>query len=140
MTTDLSHSRAPIRLACALLAAAVLFPAAASAQTKTNAAPAVEGSYALHAAGNAVNFDGLDNGDGWNLASDLALLVDDGCDDLDRDGVTDCAGDCDDGDSGVYPGAPEHCDGVDESLASELDACFEGAARERYLDVTMISL
>ena len=50
MTTDLSRSRARDFLACAVLAAAVLFPAAASAQTKTNAAPAVEGTWRVDAA------------------------------------------------------------------------------------------
>lgn len=84
-------------------------------------APSTEGSYALSAAGNAVNHDGNDTGDGWNLASDLAIRVDDGCDDLDSDGVTTCDGDCDDGVSTIYPGATEHCDGVDEDCDGTID-------------------
>ncbi|MCK6531047.1 putative metal-binding motif-containing protein, partial [Myxococcota bacterium] len=35
------------------------------------------------------------------------------CPDADGDGVGACAGDCDDGDPAVWPGAPEECDGVD---------------------------
>jgi hypothetical protein len=34
--------------------------------------------------------------------------------DDDADGWTDADGDCDDADGGVYPGAPEDCDGVDQ--------------------------
>ncbi len=77
-------------------------------------APAAEGSYRISGAGNAVDDNGSETGDGWNLATDLTLVVDDGCDDLDVDGVTDCDGDCDDADAAVYPGAAEHCDGLDE--------------------------
>ena len=84
-------------------------------------APAVEGSYRISGAGNAVNNNGTETGDGWNLASDLTLVVDDGCDDLDGDGVTDCDGDCDDADSAVYPGAEEHCDGLDEDCDGVAD-------------------
>ncbi len=84
-------------------------------------APVVEGTYTLYAAGNAVNNNGGSDGDGWNLASNLTLLVDDGCNDLDADGVTDCAGDCDDTNASIYPGAPEHCDGVDEDCDGVVD-------------------
>lgn len=46
----------------------------------------------------------------------------DTCVDLDSDGVTDCAGDCDDGDPLTYPGAPEVCgDGVDNACGSDPD-------------------
>jgi hypothetical protein len=37
------------------------------------------------------------------------------CNDLDHDGVTRCAGDCNDNNPAVYPGAPEVCsDGIDQ--------------------------
>jgi len=50
MTTDLRHARAPMRLALAVLATAVLVPAAVTAQTKTSAASAVEGTWRVDAA------------------------------------------------------------------------------------------
>jgi hypothetical protein len=43
------------------------------------------------------------------------------CNDLDDDGITDCAGDCDDTNASVYPGAPEICgDGVTNDCLSRL--------------------
>lgn len=45
-----------------------------------------------------------------------------GCVDADADGVTDCAGDCDDADPFTYPGAVEVCgDGIDNSCGSSPD-------------------
>lgn len=43
-------------------------------------APTVNGTYALHAAGNAVNEDDEKSGDGWNLAEDLVFTVTGGTD------------------------------------------------------------
>jgi hypothetical protein len=47
------------------------------------------------------------------------------CTDGDFDGVTDCAGDCDDTDASIYPGAPEICgDGRDQDCdGSDLIDC-----------------
>ncbi|MEH6538401.1 MAG: HYR domain-containing protein, partial [Psychroserpens sp.] len=55
------------------------------------------------------------------LAQEICDGIDNNCDgttdegfDLDNDGVTVCAGDCDDTNASVFPGAPEiNCDGVD---------------------------
>ncbi|MCO4772676.1 MAG: hypothetical protein KDA24_21775 [Deltaproteobacteria bacterium] len=41
--------------------------------------------------------------------------------DQDGDGVTTCAGDCDDGDATVYPGASELVDGVDQDCDGTVD-------------------
>ncbi len=41
--------------------------------------------------------------------------------DGDGDGYTTADGDCDDDDAGVYPGADEHCDGVDNDCDDEID-------------------
>ena len=41
--------------------------------------------------------------------------------DADSDGVTSCAGDCDDGDPAVHPGADEVCDGVDDDCDGVVD-------------------
>ncbi len=45
--------------------------------------------------------------------------------DRDNDGVTPAAGDCDDGDPGVFPGAAEVCDGIDNDCSGSAD---DGAA------------
>ena len=60
--------------------------------------------------------DGVDNdGDG---------LIDEGFD-LDADGVTTCAGDCDDTNASVSPGQLELCDGLDNDCSGGVDEdCF----------------
>ena len=57
---------------------------------------------------------GTDGGmrtDGGMMMPDAPMPTDGGgmCADMDGDGSTDCAGDCDDGNALVYPGAPEVC-------------------------------
>ena len=81
-------------------------------------APATAGTYTLSGAGNAVNNNGANSGDEWNLAPDLVLTV---CTDDDGDGVTDCDGDCDDSDASAYPGNTEVCDGVDNDCNGSAD-------------------
>jgi hypothetical protein len=45
--------------------------------------------------------------------------------DSDGDGWTTCAGDCDDEDDTVYPGAPELCDGKDNDCDGDIDEGFD---------------
>ncbi|RLE21937.1 MAG: hypothetical protein DRJ50_08440, partial [Actinobacteria bacterium] len=55
----------------------------------------------------------------------VTTVLDDGlfriCDntDVDQDGVSECDGDCDDGNADIYPGAPEICDGVDNQCPGD---------------------
>jgi hypothetical protein len=81
----------------------------------------VEGSYLIEGSGNAVNGNGASSGDAWNMATDLTIVVDDGCIDNDEDGVGSCAGDCNDEEPSVYPGAVEVCDGLDNDCDSVVD-------------------
>ncbi len=83
-------------------------------------APTTEGTYTLRAAGNSVNANGGTSGDS-SATTTLTIVVDDGCDDLDADGVTDCAGDCDDTRASIRPGASETCDGVDQDCDGTID-------------------
>jgi len=59
------------------------------------------------------------------------------CRDGDADGVLDCAGDCNDNDIDVKPGAPEWCDGVDNDCDGEID---EDAPCDRVCDVPQVLL
>jgi MYXO-CTERM domain-containing protein len=87
-------------------------------------APAAEGTYTLSSAGLAGNHNHSESGDGWDLDTVL-ITVDDGCDDLDRDGYEACddglGADCDDGDASVRPGATETCDAVDQDCDGVVD-------------------
>jgi MYXO-CTERM domain-containing protein len=59
-------------------------------------------------------------------------LVDDGAFDKDGDGYTTCAGDCDDNDPAVHPGALEICDNKDNDCDGHIDgnstSCYTGPA------------
>lgn len=43
------------------------------------------------------------------------------CLDEDKDGVTDCEGDCNEDDGDVYPGAPEQCNAKDDDCDGQID-------------------
>ena len=59
------------------------------------------------------------------IDDDCDGVIDQGSDDADADGYTVPAGDCDDGDRSVYPGAPELEDGIDNDCDGTTD---EGTA------------
>jgi len=72
--------------------------------------------------------DGVDSdSDGWaSLASGGEDCNDDDpqwgqAQDIDEDGVTDCAGDCADTDAAIHPGAVEICDGRDNDCSGAAD-------------------
>lgn len=101
-------------------------------------APTAEGSYSLRGAGNAVDNDGSDRGDAWQKATNVTIIVDDGCDDLDADGFEVCddgsGTDCNDADDTVWPGAPEACDGIDHDCDGLTLENTSADATEWYLD------
>ena len=67
--------------------------------------------------------DGWDNdGDGLvDCADSDCPACPESCYDTDLDGVTTCENDCDDGNSSVYPGAAEACDGKDNNCDGVVD-------------------
>ena len=67
--------------------------------------------------GNTEVCDGQDN--------NCDLLIDEGMDDLDNDGVVFCI-DCDDMDQSAFPGNPEVCDGVDNDCNPSTDELVDG--------------
>jgi len=89
------------------------------------AADAVDGD------GADTNCDGTDgvdsDGDGWASQASGGQDCDDEdpervqAQDLDLDGITDCAGDCADLDADIYPGADEVCDGKDNDCSGSAD-------------------
>lgn len=54
--------------------------------------------------------------------------------DTDQDGITAAAGDCHDNNASVYPGAPEHCDGIDNNCDLKIDEYTAVDTRTWYLD------
>ncbi|MEK7283249.1 MAG: putative metal-binding motif-containing protein, partial [Acidobacteriota bacterium] len=64
-------------------------------------------------------------------AAEICNGLDDDCDgatdegfDVDQDGFTTCAGDCNDGAAAIHPGAPEVCNGADDNCNLLVDEGF----------------
>ncbi len=78
----------------------------------------------------------------WILTAALAvpcLAGQEGCPgaDADNDGWTTEAGDCNDADASIHPGAPEVCDGLDNDCDTRIDdiaECYAGQPPEIILD------
>ncbi len=98
-------------------------------------APTSEGTCTLRGAGNAVNRNSAATGDVWNLATSLELTVDDGCEDADSDGYSDCDGDCDDGNRNVNPGATERCNDIDDDCDGGVDEAGAAGETTWYMDL-----
>lgn len=56
------------------------------------------------------------------------------CEDADKDGVTDCDGDCNEADDTVYPGAAELCDGKDQDCDGVADDGLVDTDKDAYPD------
>ncbi len=71
--------------------------------------------------------------------NDCDGLVDNANFDQDKDGFTSCAGDCNDADPAIHPGAAEVCDNKDNDCDGTVDgtqtACYSGAANTRGLGI-----
>ncbi|GDX82107.1 hypothetical protein LBMAG42_39180 [Deltaproteobacteria bacterium] len=101
-------------------------------------APTTEGTYSLRGVGQSNNNNGSDSGDAWVKASNLSIIVDDGCEDVDADGYEVCddgsGTDCDDADAAVNPGEDELCNDVDDDCDDEIDESSAIDAETWYLD------
>ena len=75
--------------------------------------------------------DDKGGGGGGSADSDTPFEVDHGDPDADLDGYTTKDGDCDDLNGGVYPGATESCDGLDNDCNGTAD---DGITRQFYVD------
>src|SRR3990167_128149 len=76
---------------------------------------------------NATIWDRFGPGGQWYLSSkEVSGIELSGCRDTDGDGVNTCAGDCNDDDPAIYPGAAEGCDGRDNNCDGQVDeGCCE---------------
>jgi hypothetical protein len=114
MTRSWKGTALPLGAAAALL---IAVEAAGCAGDEFTPLPSTTGTGTSGQAGH-----GGDGGSGAGASGGAGGAGGQECSDGDMDGVTDCAGDCDDGDPLTYPGAPEVCgDAKDNACGSDPD-------------------
>lgn len=73
------------------------------------------------------------DGAGFSSSATFKITVT-ACEDADKDGVTDCDGDCNENDDTVYPGAAELCDGKDQDCDGQADDGLVDTDKDAYPD------